>query len=182
MLTTFLLEEIILVNRLSFIIYIALAMVGGWILRTLTRKRFWHRFWEHDDIQRRTYAYPQRGHTYVEYVPELKKRTNKQSYRYSESVTPPENLPEQKPRRDDLTIVEGISSYIQSILYQAGMNRLYHLAQSSPDEIKNVLLKYDQKLATHDPQAWPRQAQLFLDGNYNELKRYQEFLKAGRKQ
>ena len=84
-------------------------------------------------------------------------------------------------KQDDLKIIEGIGPKIESILKSAGIETLEDLANSTPDQIRDILReKGGERYAFHDPTTWPDQAKLASEGREEELREYQEFLNGGR--
>jgi len=81
---------------------------------------------------------------------------------------------------DDLTRIEGIGSKISEVLQAAGIVTFADLASADLDKIKEILVAADPALASHDPQTWPRQAEMARDGRWDELKVWQDALDGGR--
>jgi len=80
----------------------------------------------------------------------------------------------------NLKIVEGIGPKIEKLLKEAGIESWSNLAAASEIRLQGILdnAKGDFKLA--QPGTWPRQAELALQGKWDELKEYQDFLQGGR--
>lgn len=84
-------------------------------------------------------------------------------------------------KEDDLKIVEGIGPKIESILKSKGIKTLKDLSETSADEVKEILTEVGgEKYAFHDPTTWADQAKLAAEGNFEELKEYQSFLRGGK--
>ncbi|MDX2067112.1 MAG: helix-hairpin-helix domain-containing protein [Haliscomenobacter sp.] len=81
------------------------------------------------------------------------------------------------PALDDLKRILGIDEAIEKILFTAGINSFAELAKMDPDEIRNILVVVDPALNGVDPSAWPAQARLALDEEWEVLQDYQEQLK-----
>lgn len=81
------------------------------------------------------------------------------------------------PALDNLKLIMGIDEAIEKILFTAGINSFAELAKLEPDEIRNMLVVVDPALGTVDPSAWPAQARLALDEEWEVLQDYQEQLK-----
>ncbi len=86
-----------------------------------------------------------------------------------------------KAKADDLKKIEGIGPKIAQILTEAGIDTFAKLAQANPDDIRNLLVeKGGRRYAMHNPDTWPKQAQLAADGKWDELKALQDQLTGGR--
>jgi predicted flap endonuclease-1-like 5' DNA nuclease len=86
-----------------------------------------------------------------------------------------------KIQLDDLKIVEGIGEKIESILKGRGIDTWQKLSQADPDKIKEILLEVGgPQYNIHEPRTWPKQALLAHEGKWNELKKYQDELNAGK--
>lgn len=81
------------------------------------------------------------------------------------------------PAVDNLKLIMGIDEAIEKILFTAGINSFAELAKLEPDEIRNMLVVIDPALGTVDPSAWPAQARLAFDEEWEVLQDYQEQLK-----
>jgi predicted flap endonuclease-1-like 5' DNA nuclease len=84
------------------------------------------------------------------------------------------------PALNDLKLILGIDEAIEKILFTAGINSFAELAKMDPDEIRNILVVVDPALNGVDPSAWPAQARLALEEEWDVLHDYQEQLKAGK--
>ncbi len=81
---------------------------------------------------------------------------------------------------DDLTIIEGIGPKIAELLIAAGITDFAQLAASKKSAITDVLSNAGSRYAMHDPTTWPQQAKLAAGGKWEQLKKLQEELKAGK--
>ena len=81
---------------------------------------------------------------------------------------------------DDLTIIEGIGPKIAELLIAAGITDFAQLAASKKSAITDVLSNAGSRYAMHDPTTWPQQAKLAAAGKWEQLKKLQEELKAGK--
>lgn len=81
------------------------------------------------------------------------------------------------PATDNLKLIMGIDEVLEKILFTAGINSFAELAKLEPDEIRNMLVVVDPALNTVDPSAWPAQARLAFDEEWEVLQDYQEQLK-----
>jgi len=85
--------------------------------------------------------------------------------------------PAAKP--DDLTIVEGIGPKIAELLNESGIHSFSDLAASDAEKIKEILVAQGGLMATRNPTTWPQQAQMAADGQWDELKKWQDELDGG---
>ncbi len=83
--------------------------------------------------------------------------------------------------RDDLKIVEGIGPKIEEVLFKAGINTFGQLAATSVQQLKDLLNEAGPRFAMHDPGTWSAQALLASNGEWENLKAYQDFLNAGKR-
>ncbi len=84
-------------------------------------------------------------------------------------------------REDDLKIVEGIGPKIEEILKSSGIKTWKDLSESTPEQIRDILLEVGgERYAFHDPTTWADQAKLAVEGKFEELEEYQDFLNGGR--
>jgi predicted flap endonuclease-1-like 5' DNA nuclease len=98
-----------------------------------------------------------------------------------EKLTKPKAKPKAKPAmNDDLKVVEGIGPKIELLLHGAGIHSFAELAETSAEQLKEVLTKAGDRFRMHDPSTWPEQARLAAEGDMAKLKNYQEFLSGGR--
>lgn len=84
-------------------------------------------------------------------------------------------------QRDDLKIVEGIGPKIEELLFQNGVYTYQQLAETPVEEIRNILSAAGSRFAMHDPGTWSAQALLAANGEWDNLKAYQDFLNAGKR-
>lgn len=95
----------------------------------------------------------------------------------------PENMPFAafSGEHDDLTVVEGIGPKIQELLNQFGIHSYQQLAETDVSRLNEILASAGTQLAMHDPGTWPAQANLAANGQWDNLKAIQGFLKGGKK-
>lgn len=86
-----------------------------------------------------------------------------------------------KGPRDDLKIVEGIGPKIEELLFNAGVTTYGQLSATSVQQLKNILADAGPRFSMHDPGTWPAQSLLAANGEWAELKSYQEFLHGGKR-
>jgi predicted flap endonuclease-1-like 5' DNA nuclease len=83
-------------------------------------------------------------------------------------------------KADDLKIIEGIGPKIAEILAAKGINTFSELSKFKPASIKSILEAAGPKFNVHDPASWPKQASLAAKGKWDELKKLQDELNAGK--
>jgi ribosomal protein L27 len=81
---------------------------------------------------------------------------------------------------DDLKIVEGIGPKIETLLKEGGINTWAELAAADVDRLKEILEAAGPRYQIHNPSTWPAQAKFAVEGNWDELKEYQDLLIGGR--
>lgn len=82
---------------------------------------------------------------------------------------------------DDLKIVEGIGPKIEELLFNAGITTYGQLSATGVQQLKNILADAGPRYSMHDPGTWPAQSLLAANGEWAELKSYQEFLHGGKR-
>jgi predicted flap endonuclease-1-like 5' DNA nuclease len=85
-----------------------------------------------------------------------------------------------KSKIDDLKVVEGIGPKIESLFNDAGIWSFAQLAATSPDRLREILEAAGSRFQIHNPETWPAQASLADSGNWEELKKWQDELNAGK--
>jgi len=81
---------------------------------------------------------------------------------------------------DDLKMIEGIGPKIAQVLAAGGITTFAKLGESTPESIKEILTNAEGNFASHDPGTWPKQGQMAADGNWDELKKWQDELDGGK--
>jgi large subunit ribosomal protein L27 len=84
------------------------------------------------------------------------------------------------PKLDDLKIVEGIGPKIEQLLKEGGIETWAQLAEAPVDRLREILDAAGPRYQIHDPSTWPAQAKFAADGQWDELKEYQDMLIGGR--
>lgn len=85
-----------------------------------------------------------------------------------------------KWKADDLKIVEGIGPKIEELLHNAGINTWKALSDASSDTLREILDAAGPAYQIHDPGTWAQQASLADQGKWDELKKWQDELDAGK--
>lgn len=78
---------------------------------------------------------------------------------------------------DDLTKIEGIGPKIAETLIAAGILSFSELAASNPEAIAEMIA--DVK-GNHIPETWPAQAKMAAEGQWDELKKWQDEMDGGK--
>jgi predicted flap endonuclease-1-like 5' DNA nuclease len=79
--------------------------------------------------------------------------------------------------KDNLKLILGIDEAVEKVFHLSGVQSFAELAKMEPNEIRNILVVVDPALAGKDPSAWPAQARLASDQEWEVLQDYQEQLK-----
>jgi predicted flap endonuclease-1-like 5' DNA nuclease len=83
-----------------------------------------------------------------------------------------------EPGADDLTVIEGIGPKISQLLSGAGITRYAQLAIADPEQLDEIISRAGLHMA--DVSSWPDQAQLAMQGKWDELDALQDQLHGGR--
>jgi predicted flap endonuclease-1-like 5' DNA nuclease len=83
-------------------------------------------------------------------------------------------------QKDDLKIVEGIGPKIEKLLHEASIFTFSDLSQTEIPHIKDILEQAGSRYSMHDPTTWPKQAEMAMEGRWDELKKWQSKLDKGR--
>jgi large subunit ribosomal protein L27 len=84
------------------------------------------------------------------------------------------------PKLDDLKIVEGIGPKIEQLLKDGGIETWAQLSEAPVDRLREILDEAGPRYQIHDPSTWPAQAKFAANGQWEELKEYQDMLIGGR--
>lgn len=102
------------------------------------------------------------------------------AYRPAITEMPPLPPPAMTIQRDDLRVIEGIGPKIEEVLYSNGIQTYRDLAVTSVDRIREILATAGPRYTMHNPGTWSAQANLAANGEWENLKAYQDFLNAGK--
>jgi small subunit ribosomal protein S2 len=80
---------------------------------------------------------------------------------------------------DNLTKIEGIGPKAAEALIKAGIDSYANLAKTDSEKIKEILTEASSRMAHLDPGSWPKQAEMAAEGNWDELKDWQDKVKGG---
>ena len=81
---------------------------------------------------------------------------------------------------DDLRKIEGIGPKIAEVLTNGGVATFADLGNSTPEKIREILDAAEGNFKAHDPGTWPKQGKMAADGNWDELKKWQDELDGGK--
>ena len=87
--------------------------------------------------------------------------------------------PKEEVNPDDLTKIEGIGPKAAEALIAAGIATYADLAGAEVENMKTLLTEASPRLAHLDPGSWAKQAKMAADGNWDELKEWQDNAKGG---
>ena len=85
-----------------------------------------------------------------------------------------------KWKENDLKIIEGVGPKIADLLNKAGIETWGQLAMTSPYRLREILDEGGSQFNIHDPESWPKQADLASNGKWDELKTLQDELDGGK--
>lgn len=81
---------------------------------------------------------------------------------------------------DDLKVIEGIGNKIEGLLNDAGIKNYAKLSITTAESISEILRAAGSRFQMHDPTTWPAQAKMAAEGRWEELKKWQDELNAGK--
>lgn len=87
---------------------------------------------------------------------------------------------DKKWKWDDLKIVEGIGPKIEELMHNAGIKTWKALSETSTERLKEILDAAGPNYQIHDPGTWAAQAGMADQGKFDELKKWQDELDAGK--
>lgn len=89
-------------------------------------------------------------------------------------------MPERSTEEDDLTVIEGIGPAISALLKGNGITTFRALADAPVDRL-DAILEEARLRRIADPGTWAEQARMAAEGRMEDLKTFQQTLKAGRR-
>jgi len=117
-------------------------------------------------------------------VKEAKKAAKKTPATAAKSKTAAKTSPKvtkvEAPAKDDLTKIEGIGPKIAKLLEADGIVSFKDLSKATGKKLKTILDAAGSKFKVHNPTSWPKQAKLAATGSWDELKKLQSELTAGK--
>jgi len=82
--------------------------------------------------------------------------------------------PKSAAKGDDLRKIEGVGPKTAEHLNNAGITSFAALAEASVERIREILEAAGPRYKSIDPTSWPVQARMAADGQWDELKKWQE--------
>ena len=82
--------------------------------------------------------------------------------------------------KDDLTKVEGIGPKIKGILNDESIWSFKQLSETAVSRLEKILENAGPRYRMHSPKSWPKQAKMAYEGQWEELKKWQDDHKGGR--
>ena len=82
--------------------------------------------------------------------------------------------PKASAKGDDLRKIEGIGPKTAEHLNNAGITSFAALAEASVERVREILEAAGPRYKSIDPTSWPVQARMAADGQWDELKKWQE--------
>ncbi len=90
------------------------------------------------------------------------------------------NIEVDDAKLNDLKLVEGIGPKLEELLKGAGIANLAVLAQTKAEDIQGIMDKEGGTYKLADPSTWQKQAKMAVEGKWDRLEEFQEFLKGGK--
>ena len=94
-------------------------------------------------------------------------------------VSPKKETKAKTEKGDDLTKIEGAGPKAAEALVNAGLDTFEKVSKAKADAIKEILTEASSRMAHLDPTSWPKQAKMAAAGKWDELKEWQDNVKAG---
>ena len=82
--------------------------------------------------------------------------------------------PKASAKGDDLRKIEGIGPKTSEHLNNAGITSFAAMAEASVERIREILEEAGPRYKSIDPTSWPVQARMAADGQWDELKKWQD--------
>ncbi len=82
--------------------------------------------------------------------------------------------------KDAYRKIEGIGPKIEGLLHDAGIVTFAELAATDVEKIKEILAAAGNRYKMHNPTTWPKQAEYAANGQWDELKKWQDELDGGK--
>jgi predicted flap endonuclease-1-like 5' DNA nuclease len=70
---------------------------------------------------------------------------------------------------NDFTVIEGIGPRIAQLLIDRGLTSWWAVANADVELLRSVLAEAGPKFQIHDPRAWPQQARLLANGQWEKF-------------
>ena len=82
--------------------------------------------------------------------------------------------PKASAKGDDLRKIEGIGPKTAEHLNNGGINSFADMAEAPVERLREILEAAGSRYKSIDPTSWPVQARMAADGQWDELKKWQE--------
>ena len=112
----------------------------------------------------------------IEALKTLKKTENNTPEK--EEVKKDDKKAPKKVQKDDLTKIEGIGPKIAELFVKNGIKTFANLADANKKDLVKIL--EENRLASHDPGSWSKQAAFARDEKWDKLEKWQNELKGGK--
>ncbi|MEM9141585.1 MAG: 30S ribosomal protein S2 [Bacteroidota bacterium] len=96
-----------------------------------------------------------------------------------EEAPAPETEAPAATEADDLTKIEGVGPKAAEALANAGVSSYAALAETEAEKVKEILTEASSRMAHLDPTSWAKQAKMAAEGQWEELKEWQDKVKGG---
>ncbi len=107
-----------------------------------------------------------------------KKKVAKKAAKVEEVVAaaeaPKKAAAKKDAKGDDLTKIEGVGPKVMEVLNASGMVSFADVAAEKAEKIAEILVEANSRYKMFDPTSWPLQAKMAADGNWDELKKWQD--------
>ena len=92
----------------------------------------------------------------------------------------PATIPVPYSSEEDLKIIEGVGPKIEALFKAHGVKTWSNVANATPAQLKEVLMRGGDRFALADPTSWPDQAALAVEGRWKDLEDFKKVMIAGR--
>lgn len=92
-------------------------------------------------------------------------------------ITVPFESKSDEDNDDDLTKIRGIGNKISELLISENIQSFEDLANTTVEQLKQILDRKGNRSKIYDPTHWAEQAKLAANGKWDELKKFQATLK-----
>lgn len=110
-------------------------------------------------------------------VKKSEKKAPAKATKKEEKKSTPKKEAAKAAEADDLTKIEGIGPKIAETLVAAGVATFADLAKEKAEKISGII---SEVRGSHDPETWPKQAQMAADGEWDKLKALQDEMDGGK--
>jgi len=141
--------------------------------RYLVNNQTWENDWAADDYQPTPFGV-ENSVVFVEEILDIPAKAVKGKTTSRKKATT-------KAGKDDLKKIEGVGPKIEKLLNEAGISTFSDLSKAKMTLLKKVLENAGNRFRMHNPETWPVQAKLAVEGNWTKLEKLQKELKGGKK-